>query len=86
MLSSICQRFGVDARLMAAIITVESAWKPFAVRFEPKFNLRTLDCAKFAKDQGITEETERMLSMCSWGLGQVMGATALYKNEKIFHE
>ncbi len=76
MADGIAKNFGLDPRLLAAIIEVESGWRPYAVRFEPIFNLRSLECEKFAKDQGITVETERMLSKCSWGLGQVMGATA----------
>lgn len=75
-LTKICRDFGVDDRVMAAIITVESAWRHWAVRFEPGFDLGESPTAKYAKENHITAATEAVLEKCSWGLGQVMGATA----------
>jgi soluble lytic murein transglycosylase-like protein len=74
--SGVCKNLGVDADLMCAIFTVESAWDPYAVRFEPIFNISRHPAEKYAKKLGITAETERTLARCSWGLGQVMGTTA----------
>ncbi len=75
-LNKICKDFGVDSDVMAAIITVESNWRPWAVRHEPTFKLNNTPYLTFAKENGITGETERTLQRCSWGLGQVLGATA----------
>ncbi len=58
----ICARFGVDPALMAAIIAVESSWKPYAMRFESGYRY-TVKPAHYADIQGI-------------GLVQIMGARA----------
>lgn len=78
MAEGIAKQFGLDPHLLCAIIDVESSWRPYAVRFEPIFNLSRIesDIPGFAKENGITVDTERVLLKCSWGLGQVMGATA----------
>lgn len=75
-LAVICKDFGVDDRVMAAIIKTESDWRQWAVRYEPIFNLRNSPADKYAAENHITEDTERLLEKCSWGLGQIMGATA----------
>lgn len=78
MADGISKQFGLDQRLFAAIITVESAWRSYAVRFEPNFDLSGIeaDIPHMAKENAVTQDTERMLLKFSWGLGQVMGATA----------
>ena len=75
-LTKLCADFKVDCRVMAAIITVESNWRPYAVRYEPAFNLRNFAFKEYARENHITEETEKILAKCSWGLGQIMGTTA----------
>jgi soluble lytic murein transglycosylase-like protein len=76
MLSSITKNFGVDHAVMAAIFTVESNWDPYAVRYEPRFDLSRYPASTYAKALHVTEDTEKVLAACSWGLGQIMGATA----------
>lgn len=68
-------RHGVDAQLVAAIITVESSWSPWAVRHEPLYSYLS-EVEQNAKRSGWSPATERQLQKMSWGLMQVMGATA----------
>lgn len=79
-LMAIVERFahesGIDADLAIAVASVESSWNPNAVRFEPKWKYFHSDSASFAKNLGITLETEQALQAISWGLLQVMGAVA----------
>lgn len=70
-----CDNVPFDYRLMDAIITTESGWNPWAVRFEPNYRY-IMTPKEFAKKHGISEDTEVTLQKISWGLGQVMGATA----------
>lgn len=63
------------AAVMLAIIRTESAGRPFAVRYEPRYKWLH-EPARFAKLHGITTDTERALQRMSYGLTQIMGATA----------
>lgn len=64
---------GLDAALVAAVIEVESAGDPFAVRYEPNFKyVRVGD----AKPGACSTQTELNIQRTSWGLMQVMGSTA----------
>lgn len=65
----------IDPKIVDAIITIESAWNPDAIRYEPDFRYTT-SCPIHAKANGITEKTEERLQMFSFGLMQIMGATA----------
>lgn len=65
----------VSLPLIEAIITVESAWNPWALRLEPTFSY-VLDAEKHAKFSNITVATERALQRMSFGLMQLMGGTA----------
>jgi soluble lytic murein transglycosylase-like protein len=71
-----CRRFGVEADLMAAIITVESGWDPWAYRYEPAFEW-LYKPEEMAKASGITLTSMRVLQKSSFGLCQLMGARAL---------
>lgn len=62
--------------LVAAVVMTESAGNTFATRYEPKFRWVTEDAPQHAKRLGITLETEHFQQMTSWGLMQVMLATA----------
>ena len=65
----------VPKNLLAAIVQTESSNNRWAVRFEPhyKWLFKTKD---HAKDNGLTEATETVLQMTSFGLCQIMGAVA----------
>jgi len=65
----------VPSQLLGAIVQAESGNNKWAVRFEPKYKW-LYKAKELAQDQGITEQSEIALQMFSWGLSQVMGATA----------
>lgn len=71
----LCLRFGQDPKLAAALVTIESAWNPWAIRYEPLFSWVS-SAEKWASVQGWSEATERTAQKTSWGLMQVMGGTA----------
>lgn len=67
--------FDIDPTLIAAVIQKESGGNCLRPRFEPTFDY--LDAPeRHAKRLGITKDTEIVLQKTSWGLMQVMGATA----------
>jgi soluble lytic murein transglycosylase-like protein len=63
----------VPKNLLGAIIQTESSNNKYAVRFEPHFKWLYKQ-KDFARDCGITEATETVMQMTSWGLCQLMGA------------
>jgi soluble lytic murein transglycosylase-like protein len=69
----IAQQAGLDPALVCAIIEQESAWNPWAVRYEPAFFARYV--APFCADNKISA-TEARARAFSWGLMQVMGQVA----------
>lgn len=67
LVSSAASKWGLDEYVLAAQVIQESSGNPLAMRFEPTF--RWL--------HGPAEDpVERRWQMTSWGLLQVMGATA----------
>jgi soluble lytic murein transglycosylase-like protein len=74
-IEEVAQDQNVPADLLAAVIQVESAGNRFAIRFEPQFKY-IFETRKNAAENFITEVTETMLQMSSWGLTQIMGARA----------
>jgi soluble lytic murein transglycosylase-like protein len=71
----LAEHFGIDHRLVIAIIQVESNFDPLAIRYENHWRLFNKPEA-FAKIAHISESTERILQMCSIGVMQTMGAVA----------
>lgn len=65
----------LDLVLLAAIVQTESAGVPARVRYEGHYRW-LVDPPHHAERLGITADTETVLQRCSWGLMQVMGATA----------
>lgn len=65
----------IPFRLLDAIITTESSYDQWAVRYEVNFKVNE-DVVVFARKNGTTRATEVELEKFSWGLGQVMGGTA----------
>lgn len=63
----------IPANLLAAIVQVESNGDPMACRFEKDYKY-LYETKVNAKENQITETTEMMLQMTSWGLTQIMGA------------
>lgn len=74
-LDRVCERFGCEPSLVAALITVESRWNPYAVRFEPGYQWLH-EPERYARQQGISLEAEQTFQRFSWGLMQIMGGTA----------
>jgi len=77
-------RYGLDPRLICALCEVESGWNPRAVRHEEGYRwlwglLRESEEIKptvLEQLSGCTITTERICQQTSWGLMQIMGATA----------
>lgn len=63
----------VPSNLLAAVIQTESGNNKYAIRFEPNYKY-LFKTKEFAKDLGITESTETVMQMTSWGYCQLMGA------------
>lgn len=72
-ISDVASEENVPTALLAAIVFCESGGNPYACRFEKDYKW-ILDTKKYALENNITETTEMMLQMTSWGLCQVMGA------------
>lgn len=66
----------IDPQLLAAIVMVESGGRTFATRYEPGTDRYLTALTKWARATGVTDSTERVGQMTSWGLCQVMGFTA----------
>jgi soluble lytic murein transglycosylase-like protein len=64
---------GLDPVLVCAVIEQESAWNPWAVRYEPGFLSRYVAPMYTAGKLSATEAYTRSMS---WGLMQVMGQVA----------
>lgn len=78
-------RFNVPLDLLKAIIQVESGGDPWAMRYEPDFrwlvNLETGERyegepERMPSPAGVSPYTEWVAQRTSWGLMQIMGATA----------
>ena len=65
----------VPATIIAALVQTESSGNRFAIKFEPgyKYLFKTRENAQ---DNKITEATETVMQMTSFGLTQIMGAVA----------
>lgn len=67
--------YDLDPSWLKAIISQESNWNPWAVRFEPGYQW-LYEIVKSAKKAQVSLDTESATQKMSWGLGQVMGALA----------
>lgn len=67
----VATRHGLDPLWVAAIVEVESAGNPWAVRYEPKWRYFIE-----AQIRGVSHDTEVNQQKTSWGLMQVMGTVA----------
>ncbi len=65
---------GLDPAIVCAVCEQESAWNPWAIRYEPAFYRRYL--LPLAASGQIEDATEARARAFSWGLMQVMGETA----------
>ena len=74
-------QFDLDPNIIAAIVNAESRGFVYAVRYEPNYRWLWYP-KKFASKQIIDEKTERNLQKQSYGLMQIMGATARWRGFK----
>lgn len=81
--NEIAKKHEIDPNLIMAIVTVESAWNPWACRYEPLFASRLAgnikihtEVVRLAERNCITVETEYVFQSTSFGLMQIMGASA----------
>lgn len=77
LVETVATRYKIDAKLLDAIVTAESAYNPYAVRYEPNYNYITIPDS-YAKNNRISIQTEKQCQKISWGLGQIMGGTARF--------
>ena len=64
----------LDPALVGAVVVTESAGEPCAIRYERGY--RYLFQPARVKPKGCSTTTEINAQQCSWGLMQIMGATA----------
>lgn len=67
--------FSLDEKLIKAVVLAESEGQPFKNRHEKNWTYFK-DVDIWAQKRCVTEITERMNQMSSWGLMQVMGSVA----------
>lgn len=65
----------IKRELLAAVVMVESAGDPYAMRFEPLWK-HIFKAEEFARRCNSSRETEEISQSTSWGLCQVMGTVA----------
>src|SRR5687768_1415710 len=65
----------LNAYIVAAIVYTESSGDTKRPRYEPGYSY-LVDPAAHARSRRISVETETVLQQMSWGLMQIMGATA----------
>lgn len=68
-------KYGLDVKMVDAIIQIESGYDFYALRYEPNATYK-VSPEKFAKINVITTETETVTQQMSWGLMQIMGFKA----------
>ncbi len=70
-------KLGLDKLIVTAIVMVESSGKSWRTRYEPGYPENWMYKPEvFAKQLGISLDSEKNLQRTSWGLMQVMLATA----------
>lgn len=74
-IETVCNEIGLSPNLVEAVIAVETSGLKYATRYEVGFGY-LVEVSKWAKQLGITEITECIGQKTSWGLMQIMGATA----------
>lgn len=75
LINEISLKHGIEPKIIAAIVSVESSGNTCATRYEPHYRWTT-SIPLYAKRNKITEKTEELHQKTSWGLMQVMGGTA----------
>jgi soluble lytic murein transglycosylase-like protein len=63
-------KYALETAIVAAVCEQESAWNPFAIRWEPGFY------NKYVVGMNLSDATEKQMRGVSFGLMQVMGQVA----------
>lgn len=71
----VSKEYGINPKIVGAIIMQESAGNHNASRYEPHFRW-LLETKHFSRNLMITEQTEITQQKTSWGLMQIMGSVA----------
>lgn len=69
------QKHNLDAVFLGALVQVESAGNPNAIRYEPNFQ-HTQNVFQLSNLIGCSPATMEVMQKMSWGLMQVMGSVA----------
>lgn len=70
-----CKTYQVDPNWLKAIVSTESSWNQYAIRYETSYQF-LYQPERFAKLACVTLATEIATQKMSWGLGQLMGGLA----------
>lgn len=76
LIAAAAQSYQLPIPLVTAIVQVESNGDPWAVRYEPGFYDKYIAPRPVRGKPPCTSQTEARLLACSFGLMQIMGATA----------
>jgi len=64
------KQLALDSALVCAVCEQESAWNPWAIRYEPAFY------DEYVRPLKLSSDTEAHMRSVSWGLMQVLGQVA----------
>lgn len=76
LIEKIAKRHDLPVSLVSAIVRVESGGNPWAIRYEPQFYERYIAPKAMKAKAPCSAQTEGRMQATSWGLMQIMGATA----------
>ena len=76
LINTTARRHGLPPELVRAIVQIESGGRPWACRYEPAFYERYIASKEVKTWRPCSGQTEARLRACSFGLMQIMGATA----------
>jgi hypothetical protein len=76
LLEELGKKYALDPFLIGSICQKETAGEKWKSRYEPTTDRYVINAYAYASRLGITQETERLAQMHSWGIMQVMGFKA----------
>ena len=76
LINTTARRHGLPPELVRAIVQIESGGNPWACRYEPGFYAKYVAPHPAQGKGTCSDQTESRLRACSFGLMQIMGATA----------
>lgn len=76
LIERVAKRHDLPVSLVSAIVRVESGGDPWAIRYEPQFYDHYIAPKPVKGKAPCSAQTEGRMQATSWGLMQIMGATA----------